>query len=70
LLPGVIFIALQLFQELSHADSNPSSARHPIRAPREVFLRKLTEHVLLKTKKKKRKRKQPTPTALLYGLIL
>lgn len=55
LLPGVIFIALQLFQELRHADSSPSSAKRPIKAPREVFLRKLIEHVLLKIKKNKKK---------------
>lgn len=65
LLPGVIFIALQLFQELRHADSSPSSARHPIRVPREVFLRKLIEHVLLKEKKNgKQKQKQKNTFAL------
>lgn len=61
LLPGVIFIALQLFQELRHADSSPSSAKHPIRGLREVFLRKVIEHVLLKTKNKSNK-KPPTNT--------
>lgn len=68
LLPGVIFIALQLFQELGHADSSPSSAKRPIKAPREVFLRKLIEHVLLKIKKNKKT--NTTPTTLLYRQIL
>lgn len=69
LLPGVISIALQLFQELSHADSSPSSATHPISALREGFLRRVIEQLYRKEKKRKKK-PQPKSTALLYEQIL